>query len=157
MGIANIQLKWPNDIILRGKKLGGILVESSAGKYVIGIGLNINLTRGGTIDQPWTDLASEGLQCDANILVAALVNRHDSMIKDLSRNGFNPFVRRWNERDALADRRVEITTTAGKRQGIAKGVNDQGELLVQSAGSVLTFSSGVESVRLLDVISGNRT
>ena len=157
VGIANIKLKWPNDIILRGKKLGGILVESSAGNYVIGIGLNINLTSGVAIDQPWTDFASEGLECDANHLVAALVNHHHSMIMDLLRQGFNPFVSRWSERDVLADRSVEITTATGKQQGIAKGVNDRGELLVQSTDKMLTFSSGVESVRLLDVISGNRT
>ncbi|MEJ2568164.1 MAG: biotin--[acetyl-CoA-carboxylase] ligase [candidate division WOR-3 bacterium] len=41
--LANI--KWPNDIILKGKKLGGILIEKVQGKFIVGIGLNLNLSK----------------------------------------------------------------------------------------------------------------
>src|SRR5690606_4226150 len=65
LGASGVQLKWPNDLVIGGRKLGGLLVEGSgepagAARAVVGLGLNVRMpeTEGGRIDQPWTDLGA---------------------------------------------------------------------------------------------------
>ena len=148
VGVPGIQLKWPNDIMCRGRKLGGILVESVGGNYVIGVGLNLALDASIAVDQPWIDLAAVGVRPDLEELVAYLIVFHDQMVSQVSALGFAGFVEPWNQSHAYHDRAVEVITVSGTVRGTAKGVNQQGALLVQDPAQVHAIQAGVESVRL---------
>jgi BirA family biotin operon repressor/biotin-[acetyl-CoA-carboxylase] ligase len=152
---ARIGLKWPNDLWLldapgRGRKLGGVLIETMAvGEHrmtVIGVGLNIR-------PQPATAELSSGFAClqemradisapQALHVVALPLAR---ALKQFERDGFAPFVEPYRTRDLLLGQGV-TTTFPGVPEGVAEGVDDNGALCVR-AGTVHALVSGEVSVR----------
>ena len=147
-GVKNIQLKWPNDIVLKSKKIGGILVEVAGNSLVIGVGLNIDLGFTTGIHQPWTDLISCGYAIDKEKLVADLVLIHHSMIKDCENQGFGTFRERWNKLHGYRDQFVKSVTSNNIIEGYARGVDDSGALLVETDTGIERIISGEVSVRL---------
>lgn len=153
----SIGVKWPNDIVAGGKKLGGILIQlrgSAAGpcEVVIGLGLNRQLPAdaGEHIDQPWCDLAMlrEAPPPSRNRLVATIL---DGLLPALARfddDGLAPFLPRWRQLDALADRAVHVIDGASSRDGIARGVDERGALRVMHDDGERLYISGDVSLRL---------
>lgn len=153
-GIHRHALKWPNDIYHSGQKLGGILLEA-VGKpeqVVIGIGLNVNMPAvvGSAIDQPWTSLlAVTGEQQSRNELVAAILQRLVWRLLAFPRLDMAKFHQDWQGWDMLARRRVQVLSGAETIDGIACGLDPQGQLrLLLSNGLMKTFSSADVSVRM---------
>jgi BirA family transcriptional regulator, biotin operon repressor / biotin---[acetyl-CoA-carboxylase] ligase len=149
-----IGLKWPNDLWLidgpgRGRKLGGILIETvSVGRRrmcVVGVGLNV---------RPQT---FEGLEvaCLAEIepaltAPAALERVAEPLVRALQRferEGFAPLVGRYARRDVLAGQPVH-TTVAEAADGVAEGVDASGALCVRAGGALHRIVSGEVSVRV---------
>ena len=117
LGYKGVGLKWPNDLLWQGKKLGGILIEISgdaAGPchVVVGIGLNVSMSEqqaADDIDQPWIDLASISEQpIDKNAIAAALLNQLIPMLSTFEANGFEPLLQDWLERDAFLGRDIVL-------------------------------------------------
>lgn len=153
-----LQLKWPNDLLCDGRKLGGILIDLRAeaggpGYVVIGIGLNVALdaavrTRiGATGTQP-CDLSSLGVSpLQRNEVAASLIQ---SLIRGLAlfeREGFKPFRDDWQRVDALRGRAVNVTTVQDHTRGVARGIDVDGALLVETPNGLVRFVSGEVSVR----------
>lgn len=150
-GVAGVALKWPNDLLLDGDKLGGILIELHGdmlgpAAVVIGIGLNIHLdaaTRG-AVPHPIADLAAAlGAETDRNetmgALLAALVPALDRFAKD----GFAAFRDAWLRRHALADTQVSVSGEAGARiEGRAIDVAADGALILETPSGRRTVHSG---------------
>ena len=147
-GVKNLQLKWPNDILLKSKKIGGILVEITGNGLVIGVGLNMDLNITTEIDQPWTDLVSCGYVLNKEQLVADLLLIHHSMLKDFQNQGFGAFRERWNKLHGYCDQLVESVTLSNLVEGYARGVDDSGALLVETDTGIERIISGEVSVRL---------
>lgn len=155
-----IGLKWPNDLWLmdgpvrsaaNGRKLGGILIETvSAGTQrlvIIGIGLNVL-----TFDAPEARTGFASLhELDAAVtapaVLATIALPLVQALQQFEREGFAGFAERFAARDLLRGRTVR-TTLPEVPEGIARGVSDQGALLVQSATGITNVSSGEVSVRL---------
>jgi BirA family biotin operon repressor/biotin-[acetyl-CoA-carboxylase] ligase len=150
-----IGLKWPNDLWLvdaagRGRKLGGILVETlSAGPTrlaVVGVGINI-------ADVEAAD-ASTGVACLGEIDPAATAPRALAAIAEplvdaliaFDAAGFAPFVERFARRDLLRGCRVASTDPAAP-EGVAEGVAADGALLLRTDAGVVALRSGEVSVR----------
>jgi BirA family transcriptional regulator, biotin operon repressor / biotin---[acetyl-CoA-carboxylase] ligase len=161
LGAQGLALKWPNDLLVRGRKAGGILIEMRAeaqgpGHVVIGAGFNLRLpaalaeriAASGT--QP-TDLATAGLDVtDRNRIAAALVGAMVSGLDAFVRDGFAPFAAEWAAADALRDQPVRILGAVADeaRDGVARGIDAQGNLLVERAdGHREVVNSGEVSVR----------
>lgn len=159
-GLGEARVKWPNDLVWRGRKLGGLLLQlrSEAGgpaSIVAGLGLNVALppeTRA-ALDlpgaQPVTDVA-EGLAGRVpgrNDLAATLVAAMLDTLAEFARDGYTTFAARWAALDALAGARVRITQADGLVEGEACGADADGALLVRVAGSVQRFYSGDVSLR----------
>jgi BirA family biotin operon repressor/biotin-[acetyl-CoA-carboxylase] ligase len=149
-----LQLKWPNDIWLDGRKLGGVLIETvSAGGQrivVVGVGLNVGANaeaREAGAAQFLTGFASlNELQPQATA-PAVLARVAAPLIKALlgfANGGFAPWQAAYARRDLLCGRQV----TAGSLEGQAQGVSAQGELLLQTASGLQQISGGEVSVRL---------
>ncbi|NCT68545.1 MAG: biotin--[acetyl-CoA-carboxylase] ligase [Rhodanobacteraceae bacterium] len=155
-GIGEIGLKWPNDLVARGRKLGGILVELGGDALgpchaVIGLGLNVRLDAraGASIDQPWIDLATlaDGAPPSRNRLAAALLERLLDALERFARDGFGAFADAWAQHDVLAGRRVQVLRADGAREGVAAGVDARGALRVVFADGERAVDSGEVSVR----------
>ena len=141
LGVHGVALKWPNDIQLGGKKLGGVLLEmagASAGPWrvVAGIGINLAMPRsaGDDIDQPWTDLASHGVPAERNRLASQVLAEVILAGEQFAATGFAAFRDEWQQLDALRDRQVEVEDGAGRRVGRACGVDASGALLLDVGG-----------------------
>ena len=153
-----VQLKWPNDLLADGRKLGGILIELRAdgtgpAYAVIGIGINCALGAASTRrvrgagTEP-IDLAALGVEvCDRNRLAAVLISEIVAGVLEFERHGLAAFASEWREADALAGRVVSVNMPGGDFVGRARGVAADGALCVERDGAVRQFYSGEVSVR----------
>jgi len=122
----SIRLKWPNDLLLGDRKLGGILVEATPDRAVCGVGINLTAAPDGAakLDQP-RDAVLERLVAEINDWAGAPRER---------------VVARWRELSATLGRRVRIDAGAKSTEGLAEGLGPSGELIVDGlafvAGSV---------------------
>lgn len=147
----SVKIKWPNDILFENKKLGGILIESIAvdacnTSLMIGVGLNINLSKENSdeITQPWTSLLKiTGKLQDRNSLSALLLNQLIEILPEFEKNGLAHFMLEWNSYDALLGKHCEIKTGSEYKSGIAAGINSSGELrLKTNENTTETINSG---------------
>lgn len=139
-------IKWPNDVLVDGKKVGGALVESAdSGEepafVILGMGVNMNVdeallqaglgeTAGGAIALR----QAAGRDIDRNLFAAGLLNRLDRWAGVYRARGPRAILEAWRERDALAGRRVAVLTGASAgRQGRAVGVDADGYLVLEEA------------------------
>lgn len=141
-GVA-VQLKWPNDVLLNGKKLAGLLIETRIKSdntcVVVGLGMNVGMTRveetsidQPAIDQPWASLASEQpqLQVSRNTLVAALLTRMLAMYEQFLQQGFTPFQGQWPARDFLQGKRIRYTRDARALEAEVLGIEADASLSI---------------------------
>lgn len=103
-GLKDVGLKWPNDVLVRGRKITGILLElvgdpADVCHVVLGIGINVNMQSSEQIDQQWTSMRSEaGLVVDRNKLVALLSQQLQHELARHRRYGFAAFQEEWSKR-----------------------------------------------------------
>jgi BirA family transcriptional regulator, biotin operon repressor / biotin---[acetyl-CoA-carboxylase] ligase len=141
---AEVQLKWPNDLVWDDRKLGGVLLETAArGKVrhlVMGVGINVSLPPEWLADvSDWrtgaVDLAAvtAGRPPAREALAAALIAELAAVCQDYERKGFAPYLAEWRRADCLEGRRVRVD--AGEPlEGTASGVDADGALLVETGG-----------------------
>jgi len=159
-GLEGHGIKWPNDILIGRKKLGGILVEmqataGGASTAVIGMGLNINMPRGSreqqeadlSIDRQWTDLSSQLNESDPisrNAIIALLLEELIEGVRLYTREGFEPYREDWKSLDLLQGKQVEIEHLGQVVSGIARGIDPDGGLCVErmEQAGVTTFLAG---------------
>ncbi|CCN34156.1 bifunctional biotin--[acetyl-CoA-carboxylase] synthetase/biotin operon repressor [Vibrio nigripulchritudo ATCC 27043] len=155
LGIHGVKLKWPNDLYYQDKKLAGILVEISgqagaAANLVIGMGLNIAMPDSTeNITQPWTSLGQilPNENIDRNALASAILTAWERSLNDYEVNGMKGFVERWNRLDNFLDRPVKLIMGPKELKGIAKGIDEQGGILIETENGVETFIGGEISLR----------
>jgi len=141
-GFKRIGLKWPNDFVCEGKKLGGILIETKPTdrnflKTIIGIGLNLDL--------PDTSKEKEafGLKpislnsikkgsFDVSFMIANLISSVNSTINIFECSGFDPFARTWRRYDVYNGSNIQIESNNHKISGVNSGINDQGALIINN-------------------------
>jgi BirA family biotin operon repressor/biotin-[acetyl-CoA-carboxylase] ligase len=160
LGAEQVGLKWPNDLIAHHRKLGGILIEMQGesdgpARVVIGIGINMRMptaVRLKLAEQQATLLADvHELLLDKtpkrNQVIAAVTSELIAVLREFAQSGFAAFADEWRGLDTLADAPVKVLTAAGTTLGIAKGVDDDGTLLVEVDGELRRFVSGDVSLR----------
>lgn len=131
------RVKWPNDVLVDGQKVVGILVEAGPGAdwVVVGIGINANVAHGDLpkdMAYPVTSLeAALGHPVDRPALVRALLRDLERQYDELHIVGVLPTVRRWREIADTLGRRVRVEIAGGKVEGMAADIDDSGALLVQ--------------------------
>lgn len=146
---SDIKVKWPNDILWEDKKLCGSLIEIVAESYgnaevIIGIGLNVNTD---TINQlfeekPWCSLYEiTKKRFNRNIIIANLMTQLETYLNSFLINGLNAFIEEWNNSDYLFGKHVTVTQSLNTFSGIASGINDVGQLILQDEKGVTHFLS----------------
>jgi BirA family biotin operon repressor/biotin-[acetyl-CoA-carboxylase] ligase len=156
---AGVGLKWPNDLQIDGRKLAGILIEAvpaGTGRTWVVIGIGLNLVRSAAAEAalgrelagvaevlPGFDVAR-----DATRVLAAVMTRLAAMQADFIARGFAPMAPRWSARDAYRDQPVRLlhegTVLA---EGLARGVDADGHLLLETPAGLERIASGELSLR----------
>ena len=155
-GVAEVGLKWPNDVLARGRKLAGILVELG-GEFlgpchaVIGIGINLRLppaTRA-RIDQPAIDLATllDGELPSRNRLAGRLLVRLIAALDRFAAQGFDAFHADYARHDLLAGRAIRVLAAGEERAGVAAGIDARGALILRHGKALAHYDSAEVSVR----------
>ena len=146
----DIKVKWPNDLYLDDQKLAGILVEL-AGKtgdcahVVIGVGVNLMMTNPdpNIVNQKWANLG----KVDRNLLVAKVAKNLKTKLRDFEQHGLTPFLNDWQRLDNFVNRPVKLLIGDNVIRGVAKGINEQGALLLEQNGETKAFIGGEISLR----------
>lgn len=157
LGIRDhLELKWPNDLLWRSQKFGGVLVEMLAEPQhhcavVIGIGINTRLTLQQSLDRPITSTESIlGKPTNRNVLAAELLNQLLPALNDFNKNGLKNFINDWESLDSFRGRMVRLNSTQKEIIGLMRGITLNGELLLEDTqGRVSTHLSGEMSLRKL--------
>ena len=156
-GVVDAGLKWPNDIIWKGRKLAGMLIEmhgevTGPGAVVIGLGLNCRLpdTLRDRIDQPVVDLAQICASVpDRNRVLALLLREMAAVLGAFAQTGFAALRAEWEGCHVYQNKAVRLSLPDGAvLDGLCLGVDDDGALRLQTAGGVRRIHSGDVSLRL---------
>ncbi|GAB4349476.1 MAG: bifunctional biotin--[acetyl-CoA-carboxylase] ligase/biotin operon repressor BirA [Gammaproteobacteria bacterium] len=156
LGIEGVQLKWPNDLVAQGAKLGGVLIEMAgeAGgpcHVVAGIGLNVCMPERAAlaIDQAWIDLQhlAGAAQPSRNALAGAVLDLLLPALADYEVHGFAPYRERWRSLDALNGKPVTVHSPLGEVSGTGAGIDESGALRLRLGDSVQTFAAGEVTLR----------
>lgn len=152
---SDVRIKWPNDLLWNDKKLSGILIEivsemNGVFDVVIGIGLNVNTD---SKINPLTEKAScslfdiTGTLFDRNAIIAHILISLEKSIQLLQNSGFQAFESRWQSKDYLEGKFINVTQMGKRIEGLASGVNYLGQLrLVDESGVTHYLSSGDTSL-----------
>jgi len=130
-GVADLGLKWPNDVWLTGGKIAGCLAHADGGGLVIGIGVNVGQrTMPREIAETATSLARAGHDVDRLALLARLTKELDVIADPAAREDA---LAEWRKRSITVGREVEVTISDKERiRGRASGLADDGALLVET-------------------------
>ena len=154
-GIAHVQLKWPNDLLLRHCKLGGILIETVNARaqstdVIIGVGINIALsaTMREQVSAAVIGLSDAGWNGDRQSLLMVILANLDRLLMRFPDDGFAPYRAAWIGRHALQQRNVTIWRSGREiAAGKAIDVDHDGALMLQTAAGVRRFTSGESTLR----------
>lgn len=148
LGVA-ARVKWPNDVLAPGGKLCGILAEladTPAGKQVVvGFGINISLAEEDLPVSTASSLVLEGAQADATAVVVDVLRRWRQLVELWQDGGDESLRERYVAASGTIGREVRVLIDeSGDNvvQGTASGVDDSGQLLVETAGGTRAFSAG---------------
>lgn len=154
LGAKDVRVKWPNDLYLQDRKLAGILVEltgktGDAANLVIGAGINLAMRSPdvSVVNQGWINLQEAGINIDRNALTAMLVNKLRRTLLDFERDGLAPFLQRWAALDNFINRPVKLLIGDREVLGIARGIDQQGGLLLEQDGVTKSWVGGEISLR----------
>lgn len=158
LGVEGVGLKWPNDLLHGMRKLGGILIElraEAAGPafVVIGLGLNVSLPPAARAQAAAGGLPVASLDdfCAAlpprTDLAAAVIGQLEHVLAEFEVRGFAPFADEWRGADALAAQPACVMQGESRVDGLARGIDEDGALLLEVAGRTRRFVSGEVSLR----------
>ena len=160
-GVAGLELKWPNDVLIDGHKIAGILIElhslpassqtsgQEGTEIVVGVGVNLKLPpeARAAIDQPVTDLQETGVAVSRNLLAGGLISSLVDFVQGFSEHGFAPMRDLFNRLHRFEGRECRMICGSESIVGVVRGVTDGGELRLSVAGEIRTFSAGEVSLR----------
>ena len=156
LGAGDVMLKWPNDLVIQGRKIGGTLIEVEGdalgpSAVVIGVGINVRLTPAlrGRIDQPAADLVEAGVDtADRNAILGVILCELATALPAFEFGGFVPFRTEWEAHHAQQNLRVTLILPDGRREeGIARGADSDGALLLTQDGTTQRWLAGELSLR----------
>lgn len=159
-GVDGVRLKWPNDLLVQERKLGGILIEQrgeSSGicRVIVGVGINVSMhkSQGSGIDQPWITV-DEAMELagrppvSRNHLASELLHGLHECLSRYTVKGFEPYREEWLSLDALRGREVHVPGD-DKMRGYGRGIDGSGAFLIETKSGIRQVLSGDVSLRAL--------
>jgi BirA family biotin operon repressor/biotin-[acetyl-CoA-carboxylase] ligase len=153
---VNAKIKWPNDLLVEGRKLAGVLIDvageaNNVCNVVIGVGLNVHQPDWSTddADYSWQDLHRLGVMIDRNQFIANFADDCLVVLREYEEHGFAPLAELWNEYSSYTDKVIRVINNEQTIVGEMRGVNSNGALLVEDQnGQVHVLSDSSVSIRL---------
>lgn len=152
-------IKWPNDILVNGKKLVGILTEMSADmdgiRYIVcGIGINVNIRRE-EFAEDIRDIATSveallGHPFDRLMLLDAVCGEMEKAYEQMLEEGFAPILTEWKEYSVTLGQAVRVIAPDETYEGVAVDLDEDGSLLVKTETEIKTVLAGDVSIRPRD-------
>ncbi|MGE0756726.1 MAG: biotin--[acetyl-CoA-carboxylase] ligase [Pirellulaceae bacterium] len=148
---AAVRIKWPNDVYVNGRKICGILVETSgnrAERLILGIGLNVNNSLSSapielqSIATALIDVAARPF--DRTEILIAVLQRLQQLLRTLAGETW-PLADAWRQRCYLQGRTVQLDSSGRLTTGVCQGIDDEGALLLLTDGGVQRCLGGVVS------------
>lgn len=151
------RLKWPNDVMISGKKVAGILLDISAeaeqvNYVVIGIGINANVDSAAITARldgvKITSISDElGRSVSRLDLTKALLENLECYYLEMEQRGSVAILQKWKKNSDMLGRKVTVTQNSRTVQGMAVDVNDDGSLLLRTSDGNVNVVSGDISIR----------
>ncbi|MFB9275238.1 biotin--[acetyl-CoA-carboxylase] ligase [Cohnella cellulosilytica] len=135
-----IGIKWPNDLLVDGKKISGILLESAAederlNYIIVGMGISANLEAEDYSEELLSKAISlkmaSGQTVDRSALIAAVLEQFEQLYKLYLEQGFAPIRTLWEARSVTLGKRTELYTPQGTVVGVPLGLDDMGGLRIE--------------------------
>ena len=135
-----IGIKWPNDLLVDGKKISGILLESAAederlNYIIVGMGISANLEAEDYSEELLSKAISlkmaSGQTVDRSGLIAAVLEQFEQLYKLYLEQGFGPIRTLWEARSVTLGKRTELYTPQGTVVGVPLGLDDMGGLRIE--------------------------
>jgi BirA family transcriptional regulator, biotin operon repressor / biotin---[acetyl-CoA-carboxylase] ligase len=147
-----VDIKWPNDLLAGGRKIGGILAEIRADidciyHAVIGIGINVNVSDNEMPDEikriATSVLIETGRHFPRTGLAADIIREFDRWYAVLLSQGQKPVIEKWRGLCSTIGKQIRIAVGATTFEGTAEGIDEEGRLIIKMAdGSIRKFSAG---------------
>jgi BirA family biotin operon repressor/biotin-[acetyl-CoA-carboxylase] ligase len=149
--LAGLAVKWPNDIFLNGRKLGGILAESKNDAVVLGLGLDVNEGE----DDFAAGIAAEAISMrlaggrvfDRGVVLCAILEAFEDRYDRFRESGLAPFREEIERALLYVGERVVVETGGSSFEGAMLGITDEGRLRLEIDGAERVLSSGDLTLR----------
>jgi BirA family transcriptional regulator, biotin operon repressor / biotin---[acetyl-CoA-carboxylase] ligase len=147
LGVAGLGLKWPNDIWLNGKKLGGVLIEVAFDHnelgLILGIGLNLRHDLSWHIDQASAALTDAQINLPREVVLGSILSELSKILDIFGQEGFSALREAWCARNALHGRAVRVSSENGDHHGICGELASDGALILHTSyGAHLLITAG---------------
>lgn len=141
---VKVELKWPNDVLVNGGKISGILLEKGSGDYfVIGIGVNIAASpKGNVAAYPLISLREAGIDTDRVTFLKNYVAIWDKTRDTWDKEGFEPLRQMWLANVKGLGEEINVTDEKETKKGIFSGVDEDGALLLGGAAGIRKIRAG---------------
>ena len=149
-----LKIKWPNDLFLSNKKVGGILVETFSSKkrtgIIVGVGLNVLMTAQEqvSIDQDWTSLSLYfGKDFDRNLIAGLLLDSLFSLRSNFEAKGFSFYKKDFEKLNLLKNKECLVKFSGQTKKGFVDGITENGELIFRENGEIHYLRVGEVSLK----------
>ena len=156
MGLSDAGIKWPNDILVNGRKLVGILTEMSGSMeeisyIVMGIGVNVKTKQEELpeeIKQIATSLLMEGVDIERTEAFKIILEELEHQYYDVLDSGFEDTLNEWRKLSVTLNQEIEVRAPGNTYEGVATDIDDDGNLLVKTTnGEIKRIVAGDVSIR----------
>ena len=138
-----IKCKWPNDLLVEGKKISGILLETDGvGRLIVGIGVNIAAFPENNMLYPATSLAECGFSVTKEALLKELLYQFDLWQKRLSDEGKKTILDAWRQKAYGLGKKIVVRLPDQNMEGVFAGLDNDGRLLLNKDGKLCEISVG---------------
>jgi len=157
-GIEGVQLKWPNDLYFQNKKLGGILIESKPVAndryfFAIGFGLNVHMTQSELDEIPQAATSLDLIQSDTvnrQLILMAAIERVLTKVQQFDESHVAALIDAFAQHDAFHAQRICVLNADEEILGVNAGINQYGQLKLQTEQGQVVFSAAEISMRGVD-------
>ena len=138
-----IKCKWPNDLLIKGRKVSGILLETNGiDRLIIGIGVNVTSFPSDTMLYPATSLQENGFVVNKERVLEAFVKQFDVWQKRFQNEGKEPVLETWRQKAYGIGEKITVNLTDKRLEGIFDGLDNNGCLLLNKEGEITKIMTG---------------
>ena len=148
----NAKIKWPNDILISGRKISGILTELSSDMekinyVVVGIGINLNTDLEDLPEKAASLKVEMGQEISVKLFLKSFFEHYDTVYQEYLNNGIDQIIEKWKKNSDTLGKNVKIIGINETYDGLAKDIDENGALILKTKDREIKVYSGDVSLR----------